>query len=180
MKTLHLIRHAKSSWDSAGLSDHERPLNGRGIRSCAVMAQPIINVGCDFSNLFVSSALRAQMTIRLLSEALDEAPGESALNGGLVWRTDERLYTFDHRALLGWLGEMPADRESLVIVGHNPGLTDLTNFLSAVGSERQIENLPTCGYVQLVANSADVVWTKLTPGSFSLRHFLRPENGSAI
>ena len=72
MKTLHLIRHAKSSWENPHLGDLERPLNSRGLRSCPLMAPHILASGCSFKNVYSSPALRARKTIELIAHNLPQ------------------------------------------------------------------------------------------------------------
>lgn len=77
MKKLHLIRHAKSSWSNGALADIDRPLNQRGLRSCALMAEQIAKAGCSFEHIFCSPAVRAQSTIENLTQALSEISVEN-------------------------------------------------------------------------------------------------------
>lgn len=160
MKTLHLIRHAKSCWDNPGLSDIARPLNPRGIKACASMAKPMRKAGCDFAHVFCSPAVRTQTTIELLSQQLPHK---------IHWQLDPALYTFTDAVLLDWLQQRDNHLASVVIVGHNPALTDLCNRLS----QSTLANIPTCGYVQLI--SAAESWHELGEGSMELTGFLTPK-----
>ena len=165
MKTLHLIRHAKSSWDYVHLADIERPLNMRGRKSCKIMAHPIENAGCQFEHVFCSPAIRAQSTI--------EGINREILHTDIEWETDDQLYTFDAENLFHWCQAVNEVYSNIVIVGHNPALTELTNYLS----DSQIENLPTCGYIQLVTKQS-IKWQSIAKGSFILAHFLTPKTVS--
>jgi phosphohistidine phosphatase len=162
MKTIHLIRHAKSSWENEYLADINRPLNRRGIRSAELMARHIVNAGCTFNNVFSSPALRALSTIQLLSKNLPQNP--------LKWQTDENLYCFDSASLLHWCAGLDDVLTEVVIIGHNPALTDFCNDLS----NSRIYNIPTCGYVQLNART-DFQWAQVADISFKLSHFLKPK-----
>ena len=161
MKTLHLIRHAKSSWGHPGLDDHERPLNERGIRACAAMARPIFDSGCGFGHVYCSTARRAQSTIEGIAAALPHHP--------FTWDLDETLYTFSSRDLLAWVRRLPEDLQEVVIVGHNPALTDFCNAMAHAG----IPNLPTCGYVRLQFKVTD--WRSIGPGTGETRVLLTPK-----
>lgn len=161
MKTVHLIRHAKSSWDHPGLSDSERPLNDRGIRSCKIMAQPIWDAGCRFENVFCSRAKRTQLTIQGLADAL---PGKS-----IEWQVEDALYTFSGRALLDWVNLLSEDLENVLLIGHNPATTDFCNGMANAG----IPNVPTCGYAQI--RFPQTKWVDLTVGSGTLAAFLTPK-----
>lgn len=162
MKKIHLIRHAKSSWKNTLLADIDRPLNKRGIGASQFMATHIYGAGCSFQNVFCSPAVRAQSTIELISSAIAEAAPQ--------WQTDDKLYTFDSRDLYEWCRSLDESMTEILIIGHNPALTDFCNELS--GSS--ITNIPTCGYVQLGAQGENC-WREISGMSFELSVFLRPK-----
>jgi phosphohistidine phosphatase len=162
MKTIHLIRHAKSSWDDDTLADIDRPLNKRGIRTAKFMAAHIRDAGCGFDNVFCSSATRAQMTIDLIKGALPDLD--------FAWRVDEDLYTFDWGDLLDWCLALDDAITEITIVGHNPAATDFSNRLS----NADINNVPTCGYAQLTARE-DCRWQEISEMDFELTTFLKPK-----
>ena len=162
MKTIHLIRHAKSSWDDDALADIDRPLSKRGIRTCRFMAGHIRDAGCGFDNVFCSPAVRAQMTIELIKGALPDID--------IQWQTDEDLYTFDCSDLLTWCRALDDGISEVTIVGHNPASTDFCNRLS----KADINNVPTCGYVQLTARE-DCRWQDISEMDFELITFLKPK-----
>lgn len=162
MKTVHLIRHAKSSWAESGLSDVERPLNDRGIRACRIMAQPIWNAGCRFENVFCSRARRTQLTIQGIADAL---PGKN-----IRWQVEDALYTFSGRALLDWVSMLNEGIDEVVMVGHNPATTDFCNGMANAG----IPNVPTCGYAQILFPQDN--WTDLQVGTGKLECFLTPKS----
>lgn len=162
MKTIHLIRHAKSSWNNAHLADVDRTLNQRGQQDCRTMAQPIFEAGCRFETVYCSIAERAQMTIQGISESLS--------NQNIEWTLEEALYTFDDRELLDWFSNLPDTLTEVTIVGHNPAITEFTNRLS----NRQTANVPTCGYVCIQFPIS--AWIDLAKGSGICVHFLTPKN----
>ncbi len=161
MKTLHLIRHAKSSWDHPGLADIDRPLNERGKKSCRVMADAIADAGCDFDNVYCSPAVRAQATIAGLSKALSL--------GEIDWQVEDDLYTFHAEDLMSWCRNLEEGLTSVVVVGHNPALTEFCNRLSGA----DIDNIPTCGYVQLAIDIDD--WLELATDAAELVTFISPK-----
>ena len=165
MKTrrLHLIRHAKSSWEHPELADIDRPLNNRGEWACTIMAAAIAEAGCNFSHVFASPARRAQMTIEELSNSLPEQR--------IRWITDSSLYTFDANEILGWCRELDDELLDVVIVGHNPALTDFCNHVSDVFTE----NLPTCAYVQLEYSSCNGSWANMDLNTAKLLCLLTPK-----
>jgi len=139
MKTLHLLRHAKSSWDDASLSDRERGLNKRGKRDAPRMGQALAERMAPLA-VWVSPARRAQLTLEGLC---DGWPALSELDH----ITDEELYTFSADDLFTWLQERDDSQPYVFVIGHNPALTDLSNALAA---EEGLANLPTAGYLELV------------------------------
>lgn len=163
MKTLHLLRHAKSSWAEAGVDDHDRDLNERGRRDAPRMGVALAE-RLEAQTLYVSSALRAQRTLEGLCQ------GWPAL-GAQTHVTDQALYTFAWEEVLEWLQDLRIESDTVFLVGHNPALTDLCNQLVA---RRALDNLPTAGYLRL---SIDIErWCDLTEGVASLEGWLFPRD----
>ncbi len=162
MKKIHLIRHAKSSWEDSSLADRHRPLNERGMDACHFMASHIAEAGCDFTHVFCSPAVRAQSTIALIDEHLS--------NKAIQWQIDDALYTFDSANLHRWCRTLDESMSEVVIVGHNPAFTDFCNEVS----NSDIRNIPTCGYVQLQTNK-ECTWRSISEASFELTTFLKPK-----
>ena len=129
-KTLYIARHAKSSWDDITLSDFERPLNKRGCRDAPFMAKLLKEKGVSPDLILSSPALRAKSTAKIYHEAL-----------GGVLRFDRRIYEASPMSLLYLAQETLAEYRSVMIVGHNPGLTELNEILS----DQSIYNIPTAG-----------------------------------
>ncbi len=161
MKKIHLIRHAKSSWKDTTLADIDRPLNKRGIKTCRFMAH-ILDAGCCFDKVFCSPAVRAQLTIELISSSLEGVD--------IQWQTEKQLYTFDSSTVFDWCRTVDESISELVIIGHNPALTDFCNAVS----NSNLKNIPTCGYAQLTIGKK-IRWRKLAEGSAELTAFLRPK-----
>lgn len=138
MKRLYLLRHAKSSWHDASLTDRERPLNTRGQRDAPRMGRYLGETLAPMT-FWVSPAERAQQTF------LGLASGWPGLTESHCVTTDA-LYTFDHGRLLAWLSDQPDATPSIALIGHNPALTELMHFL-AEGSG--IEHLVTCAWLAL-------------------------------
>jgi phosphohistidine phosphatase len=161
MKTLHLLRHAKSAWDEPGLSDRERVLNKRGQRDAPRMGLALA-ARMDAISVTVSPARRAQLTLQGM------CAGWPAL-ARLSHRTDEALYTFSVTDLLAWLCARADDRQVLFIIGHNPAFTEAINFLAATD---HLANLPTAGYVQLGLRVDR--WRDLRQGCGYIEHSLFP------
>jgi len=135
-RTLYIARHAKSSWDDPTLSDFARPLNKRGERDAPFMAQ-LLKAKRVLPQLILSSpAKRAKTTAAIYHDAI---------KGEL--RFDERIYDTSAMSLLYLVQEVlsDSDHESLMLVGHNPGLTELSNILS----NKYISNIPTAAVVAI-------------------------------
>ena len=162
MKTLHLLRHAKSSWKDARLADRERGLNKRGRRNAPAMGAALAQTMAPVP-VAVSPAQRAQLTLAGLCAgwpAMSELPHV----------TDEALYTFASDDLFDWIASRDEGRDVLFIIGHNPALTDLVNELLG---QHCLDNLPTAGYVQL-ALSIDH-WCDLLQGCAVIEYSLSPK-----
>jgi phosphohistidine phosphatase len=124
MKTLLLMRHAKSSWDHPDLDDHERPLNKRGQHDAPRMGELLEAEDLLPDLILVSSAARAQETMRLLVEACGyDGPVE----------THHDLYYSDVDAYLRILQHLPETVTRPLLIGHNPDVDELLRMLTGVG-----------------------------------------------
>ncbi len=137
MRTLTLIRHAKSSWQESALNDFDRPLNARGERDAPAAGTALRGEGVSFDLMVSSPALRALTTARLIAAAMGYAESD------ILQEAD--LYDANVRELLGVVHRLPDRATTVALVAHNPGLTDLGNFLSG----EHIENLPTCALASI-------------------------------
>jgi phosphohistidine phosphatase len=132
MKKLILIRHGKSGWDNPWLSDHDRPLAERGMRDVPQMALQLQHRGIVPDLILSSTALRAADTARLTAAVFGYADADIVLEKSLYHASPEQLLTVIHR--------QPEEVLTLVLVGHNPGLTELIQELGC-----RLDNLPTAG-----------------------------------
>ena len=137
MKTLTLIRHAKSSWKYPGLDDMDRPLNRRGGRDAPLMGNILAGRGCSPDAVFTSPALRAVRTAEMIATAIQYPQQQIML--------DNRLYHADAEDLLDVVKSMDDLLGWVACVGHNPGMTDLANQLG----RQRFDNVPTCGVVEI-------------------------------
>lgn len=152
MKTLVLIRHAKSSWNDASLADRDRPLNPRGERDAPEMGRRLAATG-DAPDLVVSSpAVRALTTARAIAEAVGYPVKKIGEN--------ERLYGAGRTQLLQEIRGLDDRFQRVFLFSHNPGLTDLVNALS---EEARIDNVPTCGVVEFRVDADR--WANVGPGT---------------
>ncbi len=147
MRTLLVLRHAKSSWKDAGLADHDRPLNKRGEKNAPAMGKLIKREGLTPQWIASSTALRARKT----AEAAAKGSGYS---GKIHY--EEELYLAQPPDILGVLQRtVPDSATRILIVGHNPGLEELVGTLTV-----QREPFPTGALAQIELSIES--WNELT------------------
>ncbi|NJD30780.1 MAG: histidine phosphatase family protein [Gammaproteobacteria bacterium] len=133
MKRLTLVRHAKSDWSLPGQQDWDRALNKRGQRDAPEMARRLRARKLKPDLVLTSPAVRALATATIMAREL-KVPASHV-------RHDERLYLAGPADLLAVVRELGGDSRHLMVFGHNPGITDFANRLSAGD---RIDNMPTC------------------------------------
>lgn len=133
MKTLLLIRHAKSSWDDALISDVDRPLNDRGKRDAPAMARRLIRAGIDIDRFVSSPAKRARQTAEIFAHEYDVKEKKI--------RFIPELYHATQPAFETAVDGLDDDDNTVAIFSHNPGITAFVNTLT---SSVRIDNMPTC------------------------------------
>lgn len=133
MKTLYLIRHAKSDWENPALSDFQRPLNKRGEKNAPFMGEILAKQHIHPDLILSSPALRAKTTALKIAEKVGYATKK------IEYR--ESLYLADILAIEEILKMLPAYHHTVFIIGHNPGLTLFAEYISGI----VLENIPTCG-----------------------------------
>jgi len=139
MRTLLLMRHAKSSWDDPRLDDHDRPLNKRGQRDAPRMGTLLQDEGIIPDRIISSSALRARQTAELLAPAC-------GFSGGID--VTPNLYHADEQDWSGQIRQIPGETSTALCIGHNPGLEDF--LATAVG---HYIRMPTAAIAQLALES---------------------------
>ena len=133
MRTLYLIRHAKSSWKDPGLDDFDRPLNKRGEDDAPVMGKRLDEQGIRPGLMITSPAKRATTTARRIAKEVGYSEKKIEEN--------EAIYGGGVRQLLEVIQEIDDSNDQAMLFGHNPGLTSLALELTDAG----IDNIPTCG-----------------------------------
>ena len=136
MKTLFLVRHAKSSRDDASLPDRERPLNDRGLHDAPMMGQRLSRSGVKPDRLVSSPALRALTTARLIADAIGYPRRDIAV--------DDRLYESSPERLLGVIRGLDDKLDRVMLFGHNPTFVELAHRLAP-----EITDMPTCAVAEL-------------------------------
>jgi phosphohistidine phosphatase len=134
-RQLTLIRHAKSSWDDAGVKDRDRPLNERGERDAPLMGRRLQARGARPTLILTSPALRARRTAQIIAREIGY-PQE------FLQREDD-LYLASPDEMVAVIARQDSSFRDLIVCGHNPGLTELANRLTGAG----IDNVPTAGVV---------------------------------
>jgi phosphohistidine phosphatase len=137
MKTLYLLRHAKSSKDNADLRDFERPLAESGIGDLPVMAERFKAKNGRVDCIICSPAVRTKTTAKMFAQEID-FPGDEIGN-------NSELYFAGSNMFLKAASLLDDEYEAAMLVGHNPAITEFTNEMANV----DIDNIPTCGLVQL-------------------------------
>ena len=159
MKKLLLLRHAKSSWDDAGLADFDRPLNGRG-RKAAPLVGHLLRERQLRPDLVISSpAARARETVALVLEA-------SGIKTEL--RYDERIYEATTARLLEVISEVEDEKQEVMLVGHNPGFENLLERLTG-----ESLRVPTAA-LALIALDADK-WNEAGARGGRLEWLVKPK-----
>ncbi len=168
MRTLFLLRHAKSAWDQPELSDHDRILNDRGRWSAPVIGRFLQEQAVQLDLALCSSALRARQTWDLVSKELAAPPPVSV---------EQRLYLCGVENMAMRLRELEAAQKTVILIAHNPDLQILTVSLTADrGSPmaaRARHKFPTAGLARLDLNIDS--WADLQPDCGNLVSFESPK-----
>jgi phosphohistidine phosphatase len=158
MKTLFLLRHAKSSWKEVDVADFDRPLNERGGRAAPFMGRLLRERGFTPDIIVSSPARRARKTARLFK-------GAGEYTAPLVF--DERIYEASPTTLLYIAAEADDSKGSIMLVGHNPGMEEAARVLTG-----QTEPMPTAA-IAVIDLDIDS-WKDIAAGRGSLRAIFRP------
>jgi len=161
MRTLYLIRHAKSSWAEAGLKDFDRPLNARGLRDAPFMATLLKGKGVALDRIVSSPANRAFTTATFFAEAFD-------INIESIQKKQE-IYEAYPEDIKGVIESFDDEWEHVAMFGHNPGFTHVANVFAS----DYIANMPTCAIVQI--SMIDGQWSNFYDGNASVRAFYFPK-----
>lgn len=161
MKTLYLVRHAKSSWKFPEFSDHDRPLNKRGKRDAPDMGQRLV-LSNILPDLFISStANRTFTTAQIIASKTGYTSEEIIPNSD--------LYHADPTEILEVIQKVDNKHESLMLFGHNPGFTWTANQLANLS----IKNIPTCGVLSISFSVEN--WAKVDFGKGELVFYDYPK-----
>lgn len=159
MKTLYLIRHAKSSWKDHSLDDFDRPLNKRGKRDAPFMGELLADNEIFPDIIYSSPAKRARDTAKTIAQKI-------GYTKEIVF--DERIYEFNFVTLVRIIKEIDNTFESAFLFGHNPILNIFMEEYCGFD-----ENIPTCGVIKIIFNCDD--WKKITPKNCEFIEFEYPK-----
>ena len=168
MKTLYLLRHAKSDWGDPSLDDCDRPLAARGERAAAVMAVHFAQQGYHPSLVLCSSARRTRQTLESL---LPHLPGDPEV------LFEEGIYLASRGQLLARMQEIDDGQPRVLLIGHNPGIADLARNLAGSGERdalRRLARFPTAA--SAVCEFDLERWRDLVPGSGRLVAYAAPKD----
>lgn len=163
MKTVILVRHAKSSWDDHTLSDFERPLNDRGKQDAPEMADRLQKKQKKIDAFISSPAKRAKKTAAIFANAYGLDKDEVVLK--------DELYLATEKTFFDVISKLPESMNTIAVFSHNPGLTDFANALT---DEIRVDNVPTCG---IFAVSSEADWQSFKDSPRKFLFFDYPKNG---
>lgn len=162
MKTLFLIRHAKSSWGDHSHADFDRPLNERGLRDAPFMAELLRKEGVRPDLMIVSPARRTTLTAQFFGKALGIEEADFQFNGN--------IYEASTRQIFKIINGIEAAANTVLLIGHNPAMTDMANYFS----KKFVDNVPTCGIIRIEAAIED--WADFSPENASVTALFFPGN----
>ncbi len=146
MKTLFLVRHAKSSWNEPALPDKDRPLNDRGKRDAPKMGERLAKRRVKPDLVLSSPAARALATAEIIAKKLDYKRKNIVV--------DDRLYAVEADELLDLIRQLGDELERVMLIGHNPELTELAHRLSS-----KITHLPTSAVAEFTFDAES--WSRI-------------------
>jgi phosphohistidine phosphatase len=162
MKSILLIRHAKSSWDDLSMADIDRPLNDRGKRDAPMMADRLGDKGVEIDAFISSPAKRARKTAEIFSKALGHGKKDVDLK--------DELYEASDSDFASVVASLSNNLNTVAIFSHNPGITDYANSLTPT----HIDNIPTTGIFAVHAETND--WKNFSSASKEVWFFDYPKN----
>ena|SRR6478735_2531906 len=162
MKTLVVVRHAKSSWDQPGLSDFDRPLNERGKKDAPLMANRLKDKGIELEHLVSSPAKRAKKTAKYFAEEFRLKKEDIKLV--------EALYGATQPEFLQAIKDIHDKYKTVALFSHNPGITEFASSLTNV----RVDDMPTCAVFAVRANADN--WIDFMEVEKSFLFFDYPRN----
>lgn len=159
MKTLYLLRHAKSSWTDSSVRDLDRPLNERGREAAEQIGKRLASEKLSAPVVLCSPALRTRETAEIVLQTSQLRAEE---------RFDERIYEASLHDLTQVISDLPDDKQVAILIGHNPGFEELLTFLT--GEHRR---MPTCALAKI--NFDIESWSEVRTGEGILEWLITPK-----
>jgi phosphohistidine phosphatase len=160
-RVLTLVRHAKSSWNNDDLEDFHRPLNNRGFKVAPEMGQRFAEKKCKLDAIISSPATRAITTAQIIAQ-------KNGFNIDQITSNIE-IYEATLDVLMDLIHQVNDQFGSIMLVGHNPGFTELVNHLVYAS----IDNMPTCAIAQIQLDVDS--WKEISKHSGELISFDYPK-----
>ncbi|MFN3529754.1 MAG: SixA phosphatase family protein [Bacteroidia bacterium] len=167
MKVLYLLRHAKAGFDLTGMADADRVLTHTGKQDAIKLGYKLKGRNAEIDRFYCSPALRTRQTLELLLEA--------AGNGEERTEVVPAIYQAGEQTVLGIIHQVPHYYDAVMLIGHNPAMTQLSNLLSR---DFRLDHLPTCGLVvihfnlthwaDIEAQSGEVSWFDFPKTDYSI------------
>ncbi len=168
VKTLTLLRHAKSSWDDTVERDFDRPVNGRGRRAAARVGRWVADAGLEFDHVVASPAVRVRQTI----EGVEDGLGHPLKP---IW--DTRVYLSSAATLLLLVQQFSDEHQDALLVGHNPGCEDLLLMLVPPGGDLRAQAEVKYPTATLARIELDIErWADADDNIGELVQFIRPRD----
>lgn len=161
MKTIYLIRHAKSSWENHRLSDFERPLNKRGMNDTKKIGQELNQLDFNPEKIIASTSVRTTATIQLLCEHINYNFKNVEFNSTLYHPSRENFMRI--------LEDLPDELESVALVSHNYGISEFADYLT----ENFMEAMPTCAVVCIELDIDS--WKEIVRGLGTTKWYIYPK-----
>lgn len=160
MKTIYILRHAKSSWDFPHLTDEERPLIDKGKKRTRLINEYLIENKISINLILSSHAVRAFDTAKIVARAIGNPLDEIKIN--------KMIYHSNEENIVDQFYDLSDDISSVMVVGHNPTLTNFVNLFL----DEKIEWLPTSGLVSISFHTDQ--WVKLSQAKFTTNFVITP------
>jgi len=160
MKTVYIIRHAKSSWEHPHLGDHDRPLIGKGKKRTKLVGQFLVRNKISVDQIISSSAVRAYETAKIVARSIGY-PAEDI-------QVDRGIYHTDVDSLVNGLYGLSNDIQSVMFFGHNPTFTYFANEWL----DEKIDWLPTSAVAAIIFDTNN--WEELANAKFETKFFVTP------
>ncbi len=161
MKTLYIVRHAKSSWKDAELKDFERPLKRKGVQDAFLIAEKLSELNVAPQHVLSSPAVRAYETAKIFCNTLSFSKENIETNSSIYNAALEELQTI--------LLNIDNKLDAVILFGHDPGLTNFVAYLT----KQSYEKIPTSGVVAIQFETDQ--WNIIKEHSGKITFFIYPK-----